>query len=170
MSGYRVLDIASIFVQLANSLPNHHIDNLKLNKLCYYAQGWHLARLHEPLFREEIQAWEYGPLIPEVYYTYRVCGGDPIKEPATEFDEDNLTREDASLITDVYIRYGKYTSAALIDLTHQPGSPWKQVYEPRKNKIIGVDLIRDYFLNNDEAQGTEYNFSPELIADGISEE
>lgn len=165
----KALDIASLFIQLANSLPNDQIDNLKLNKLCYYAQGWHLAKFGEPLFKENIEAWDYGPLIREVYYTYRVCGKEPIQEPATDFDESELPREVLSLLSEVYINYGKYTSAALIDLTHRAGTPWRQVYEPKMNNIIENDLIKSYFLNSDEMKGIEYNFSPEFVVTGIEE-
>lgn len=163
----KALDIASLFIQLANSLPNDQIDNLKLNNLCYYAQGWHLARFGEPLFKEDIQAWDYGPLIPEVYYTYRVCGNEPIQEPATDFDESVLPRKVLSLLSEVYINYGKYTSAALIDLTHMAGTPWRQVYEPKMNNVINNELIKSYFLNSDEMKGIEYNFSPEFVVAGI---
>ena len=165
----RALDIASLFIQLANSLPNDHIDNLKLNKLCYYAQGWHLAKFGEPLFTDAIQAWDYGPLIPEVYYTYRVCGKEPIQEPATDFDESELPRNVLSLLSEVYISYGKYTSAALIDMTHMVGTPWREIYEPKKNNIINNDLIKSYFLNSNEMKGIEYNFSPEYVVTGIDE-
>ena len=61
---YRALDIANIYIGLANGLPNDNIDNFKVNKLCYYAQGWSLAKLGYPLFDDEIEAWQYGPVIP----------------------------------------------------------------------------------------------------------
>ncbi|MCI7457609.1 Panacea domain-containing protein [Actinomyces urogenitalis] len=41
---------------------------LKLHKLCYYAQAWHLAITNEPLFRSDMQAWRYGPVSTAVYY------------------------------------------------------------------------------------------------------
>lgn len=38
------------------------VDNLKLMKLCYFAQGWHLAWSGRPLFTDELQAWKHGPV------------------------------------------------------------------------------------------------------------
>ena len=166
---YRALDIASLFIQLANSLPNDQIDNLKVNKLCYYAQGWSLARLGYPLFDDEIQAWDYGPVIHDVYYAYRTCGKNPIQEPATDYDEDNLTGDELTLLTDIYTNYGKYTSAALINMTHNEGTPWKQVYVPKSNKVISQDAMREFFSNSSEMQETDFVFDPRLIVAGMAE-
>ncbi len=164
---YKANEIASLFIQLANGLPNNHIDNLKLNKLCYYAQGWHLARYDKPLFQEDIQAWDYGPVIPEVYRTYKACGGSPIQEPVEEFDESNLSAEALAVLTDVYMNYGRFTSAALIDMTHRPGTPWERVYEPQMNHVISTNSMRDYFVSCREMTEPEYDFSPEHISTGI---
>ena len=169
-SKYKALDIASLFIQLANGLPNDQIDNLKVNKLCYYAQGWSLVRLGYPLFDDEIQAWDYGPLIQEVYYAYRACGKNPIQDVATDFDEENLTGDERSLLTDVYVNYGKYTSSALIDMTHRDGTPWKQVYIPHKNIVIPLESIKEYFSNSLEMPETNFVFTPELIVEGITED
>ena len=110
---YTALDIANFYVQLANDIPNDSIDNLKLNKLCYYAQAWSLARLGHPLFDDAIEAWMYGPVIPAVYYAFKACGKKPIEEPVDHFDESRLSSEELSLLTDVYMTYGKYSSTGL---------------------------------------------------------
>jgi len=43
------------------------ITNLKLQKLLYYCQGWHLAYHEKVLFSDPIQAWVHGPAVPNVY-------------------------------------------------------------------------------------------------------
>jgi uncharacterized phage-associated protein len=40
---------------------------MKLQKLCYYAQGWWLAWTGAPLFPEDSQAWASGPICPTLY-------------------------------------------------------------------------------------------------------
>ena len=163
MAKYTALDIANFFVGLANSIPNEQIDNLKLNKLCYYAQAWSLARLGEPLFDDAIEAWRYGPLIPCVYHTYKLCGDNPIKAPSYEFKESLFSSEELSLLTDVYITYGKYTSRALIDRTHLPGSPWSQVYEEMQNNEISLDSMRSYFEHGHELETMELNLTEDNV-------
>lgn len=37
---------------------------MKLEKLVYYCQGWHLAREGTLLFPEPIEAWREGPVVP----------------------------------------------------------------------------------------------------------
>ena len=51
----------------------------QLQKLCYYAQAWHLALLDRPLFEEEIQAWVHDPVIPALYPIYADYGWNKIK-------------------------------------------------------------------------------------------
>ena len=43
------------------------ITNLKLQKLVYYAQAWHLALFDEPLFDDPIEAWVHGPVVSSLY-------------------------------------------------------------------------------------------------------
>ena len=40
---------------------------MKLQKLVYYAQAWHLVWEDKELFPEEIQAWANGPVVPSLY-------------------------------------------------------------------------------------------------------
>lgn len=167
---YSALEIASLFIQIANSLPNHHIDNLKLNKLCYYAQGWSLAKRGIPLFDEEIQAWQYGPVIPTVYNAYKGYVSDYISKPIEQLDESCLDEEEVEIITDVYINYGKYSSAGLIDMTHKKGTPWSDVYVPMENNTISKETMKIYFSSCDEMKDSDFVFSSNNIMNGIEEE
>ena len=151
---FKALDIANMYINLANGLGDH-IDNLKLNKMLYYAQGWHLARFGEPLFDDTIEAWEYGPVIPAVYHAYKMCGDNAIAEPINVFDEHALTNDQLSLLTDVYITYGKFTGNELVRRTHRPGSPWSSVFVRGANNEVDKEALRVYFENNNELQEFE---------------
>lgn len=142
---YTGLDIANFFVQLACDLQDGSMDNLKVNKMVYYAQAWSIAKNKRLLFDEDIQAWDYGPVIPSVYHAYKSCGKNSIAEPQEHFDESRLSAEDLELLIDVYQTYGKYTGRALIDMTHSPDEPWKHVYRYGQNNPISVSLLRDFF-------------------------
>lgn len=72
-------DIADYFVWLAHETGSL-ISNLKLQKLVYYAQAWHLALYNTPLFDQDFEAWVHGPVIPELYQKYRNFGWQPILE------------------------------------------------------------------------------------------
>mgnify|MGYP002624756445 FL=1 len=142
---YKAREIASFYIQLLNSIPDNYIDNLKLNKLLYYSQAWSLVKFSKPLFEDEIQAWDLGPVIPDVYHIYKCCGKNPIIEPEETFAESNLSSEEVELLIDVYRTYGKYTGWALKEMTHRPGGPWAQVYQKGMNRTISQESIKAYY-------------------------
>lgn len=145
MKNLTALDIANFYIQLVHSLPDNSIDNLKLNKLLYYVQGWSLNRLGGVMFQDEIQAWDFGPVIPAVYHRFKTYGARSIEAPEEDFDESRLSTEELELLIDVYRYYGKYTGWALKEMTHESGSPWDLVYEQNKNRIIPVESIKSHF-------------------------
>lgn len=142
---YKALEIANFYIQLLSSMPENQVDNLKLNKLLYYVQGWSLVRLGRPLFSDAIQAWDFGPVEPEVYHTFKCCGKNEIEEPSDTFDESRLSGDELELLIDVYQRYGRYTGWALKEMTHEKGGPWDIVYKKGENNVISLDKIKCYF-------------------------
>lgn len=58
-----VFEVAKFFIHLANETGSY-ISNLKLQKLVYYAQAWHLALHDTPLFEDDFEAWVHGSVVP----------------------------------------------------------------------------------------------------------
>ena len=67
---YKALDIANKIISKTDLEHGDTISNLKLQKMMYYQQGFHLAYFGTPLFDEDIVAWQYGPVVPSVYKEY----------------------------------------------------------------------------------------------------
>lgn len=44
---------------------------MKLQKLTYYSQAWHLVWTEKPLFDNRIEAWANGPVVRELYNLHR---------------------------------------------------------------------------------------------------
>jgi len=63
-------DVTDLMLYWANR-DGDLISNLKLQKLLYYAQAWHLVNFDVPLFGDSIEAWDFGPVIPNVYRQYK---------------------------------------------------------------------------------------------------
>ena len=160
---YKAIEIANFYIQLANSIEDDSIDNLKINKILYFAQGRALAKTGQPLFDDEFEAWDYGPVVPAVYHAYKCCGKNVIEQAIDTFDETRLSSEEIDILTDVYLYYGKYTGLALKEITHEKGTPWTQVYVRGENCLIGKDLIKDYFIANDKVKSLEINDSENNI-------
>ena len=75
-------EVANYFIWLARETGSF-ISNLKLQKLVYYAQAWHLAIHDVPLFEEDFQAWVHGPVIAELYQKYKSFRWQPITADVT---------------------------------------------------------------------------------------
>ena len=138
-------EVAYAFVNLFKD-EDEGITNLKLQKLLYYAQGFSYQRSNEPLFDDDIEAWDKGPVVYEVYKRYQSCGNEPIRV----YENVDLTEEDERLILDVAREYGQYTSSKLISMTHKEGTPWDKIYvEGEMRNVIPKDIIKDYFRESE---------------------
>jgi uncharacterized phage-associated protein len=139
---YQALDIAKYLIHCANLAEDDLITNLKLQKLLYYVQGFHLALFDAPLFPEAIEAWQYGPVVPEIYQQYKQYSRNPLPD-SPDFNPEIIEAEVRDLIDEVYSIYGKYTGTVLANFTHQE-TPWKNT---EINEVISEHLIKDYFLS-----------------------
>ena len=141
---YTALDIAKWFLWYNNKVvmvdsDADYISNLKLQKLLYYAQGSFLAIKDQLLFDEDLLAWEHGPVVSEVYQKYKKYHSSGI--PFDEEYKNNITKEDESLLKEVYRVFGKYSAWGLREMTHNE-TPWK---ETKRNGVISVESIKEYF-------------------------
>ena len=75
---YPVLSIANKILAYGAAANDEGelFSNMKLQKLLYYVQGFHIAVFNRPLFNEDIEAWMYGPVVPAVYEYYQENGNE----------------------------------------------------------------------------------------------
>ena len=134
-------DVANYFLSKTREEIGDNITHLKLQKLVYYAQGFHLAVYKTPLFDEPIEAWDHGPVVPALYKEYRVYGLSPI--PGTVEAEAVLpfTEEQLALLDDVYEVYGQFSAWKLRALTHSEPT-WEKAYP---NGIITHQAMEKFF-------------------------
>lgn len=95
---------------------------MKLQKLLYYSQAWSLVLDDAPLFKEEIQAWAYGPVVPDIYAHHRnefSVSSWPLG------DASNLNEVQVDTIEKVLSFYGDKSAQWLSDLTHAE-DPWRE--------------------------------------------
>ncbi|MBV1789033.1 DUF4065 domain-containing protein [Marinobacterium sp. D7] len=139
-----VQDVARCFLYLdAQQEDGDGISNLKLQKLVYYAQGFHLAIYDDPLFEAEIEAWTHGPVVPELYRTYREHGRNPIPYELGEFDPlADFNEAQREHIEEVYEVFGQYSAWTLRNMTHEE-TPWLD--HERNADVIPFDEMKDYF-------------------------
>lgn len=132
-------DVADYFLSLTDEEAGDLISNLKLQKLVYYAQGFNLALYGKPLFNETIEAWEHGPVVPELYHKYKEYGSCTIPTPK-DIDFDKFDKKTRELLDEVYEVYGQYSAWKLRNLSHN-----EPPYEDAKLGVISHKSMKEYF-------------------------
>ena len=115
------------------------ISNPKLQKLLYYAQGLYLALYGKPLFREPIEAWQYGPAIDSVYQSYKDSGADGIKQFGKP--DENFSGKEEGVLQFVQDAFGQFAVWKLGEMTREE-PPWQ---ETETNAVISLDKIKSHF-------------------------
>jgi uncharacterized phage-associated protein len=128
-------------------------NNLKLQKLLYYIQAWHLAFHDKRLFDGDFQAWIHGPVNREIYDRFKNTKGlyseITVYDIADEFFGDKMTEFEKKHIDSVLEVYAGLPSFELEKMTHNE-DPWiaaRAGYKPteRCERAISNDLMRDYY-------------------------
>jgi uncharacterized phage-associated protein len=132
--------VAQFFLSLSEPDEGDFISNLKLQKLCYYAQGFTLAMLARPLFADDIFAWDHGPVVPRLYHLYKEHGSQAIPVPH-DFDPDVIAADEAGILREVWDVYGQFSAWKLRNMTHAE-APWK---ETPRGSVISHEALRQFF-------------------------
>ena len=137
-----VQEVVDLIIEWAHG-SGEHITHMWLQKLLYFAQGQHLARTGTPLFPDKIEAWQYGPVVPDIYHKYKVCGNSPI--PKTDEETvNNMTTAENDLLYDVLREYGIYNANELMRQSHKT-EPWIKSYNGERHQEIPLSDMREYF-------------------------
>lgn len=141
---YKAEDVANYLIFLASQKNQEKeregITHLKLQKILYFAQVYYLVNFGRPIFSEKIEAWELGPVIPEVYRKFRRYGNKPI---VVIEDKSALAEEDKEILERVWNTFGGYSASRLVNIVHAH-TPWKKAFVS-KNKIISCKALGDYY-------------------------
>ncbi len=157
MKTYSALDIAQEFVKIADE-NGEHLSHMKLQKLVYFAHGWHLGLTNKPLLDETIEAWQYGPVIPSLYEEYKKYGSRPIIPNAVMRNQKILPQDVKDLIQKIWNVYGGFTASQLSTLTHEEGSPWDLATAEYAGSLPkGLDVPNDIIAKHFEAQKVPVN-------------
>ena len=154
-----VLDISRYIINYSNA-EGYGCSNFKLQKLLYFIQAYFLiSKEHEPCFNEKIEAWDIGPIVPEVYKEFRQYGsadipliktyvimkGDNIWDSERKvFDESIISCRKKAMINVVVDMFKDYSATEMMDVTFAQ-LPWRNAYSPYRNEEIATIAIYEYF-------------------------
>ena len=156
---YLAAAVANSFLDIAKS-AGEPVDPMKVQKLVYFAHGWHLGFARGALSAEYAQAWRWGPVFPKLYGAVKIWGSEPIMDSVSAMEINrskfrwstpSIPSEDTfamQLIARVWEVYGHMSGPALSQLTHELDGPWDVIRKKNRdsrNQVIPNQLIQKYF-------------------------
>ena len=142
---YNVHDIANRIILRTDTERGDIMSNLKLQKLLYYMQGFYLAFFNKPLFENSLEAWMYGPVVPEVFVRFKNNSHLGIVLDPQKHEYIDFTTEEENLFSQVLDVYGRYSAVKLTEMTYKE-RPWKEAFS-KQDKKISTEIMKDFFIN-----------------------
>ncbi|MGU3399132.1 Panacea domain-containing protein [Brucellaceae bacterium D45D] len=137
---------------------NDTLTPMQLLKLVYIAHGWMLGLYGRPLIQNEVQAWQYGPVIPTLYNSIRQFRSNPVEGPLPVRKNEELDEQETDIVDQVYEIYGHLSGPELSRLTHASGTPWDLTYKPGEfGCVISNDIIEDHYQRRAAETGSTAN-------------
>lgn len=136
----RAMDFAKYIITVA-CRKGHDITNLQLQKILYDIQSEYMSFYDSPAFDDEFTAWEYSPVVLNVYDQFCGYGGMPIR---LAFDVD-IPDDDKAIINPIIERDW---DLAPWDIPHAYGSwqVYRMIYDNGNGRGLPIpqDLIRNF--------------------------
>ncbi|MBT0569794.1 DUF4065 domain-containing protein [Curvibacter sp. CHRR-16] len=152
---YSAYAVANAFIQRAEEGKISNLTPMKLQKLLYFAQAWHLKGTNGlPVLDDHFARWKYGPVIPAIYHEFKAFGYQPITRKATTLSMNDagysvlvpmVPAEDLStwgLIDAIINSYGSFDAQTLSTMTHEENSAWAQG-NPDGSVITHPEILSD---------------------------
>jgi len=148
---YSSIAVANYFLELGER-EGRKLTPMQLQKLVYFAHGWHLALKDKPLVQDPIEAWAYGPVVPDLYHALKAYGSGAVTSRLRQFrmgdgqlhvSKPTVTDPDTQRFLErIWKVYGHLSAVQLSAMTHRPNTPWTKVRLANPNRR-GVDIPDD---------------------------
>ena len=118
------------------------ISNLQLQKILYFLQVASIRAGRGVAFEDEMEAWQYGPVIPAVYYEFGRYGAMPI---IATYSDMCISGPDRELFDPVIVSCYKKTAWQLVEESHREGGAWKRIYGGAvTRRTISKEVLEQY--------------------------
>lgn len=145
----RATDVANYFLSKAKD-EKKMIQNFHLQSLVYLSQGIYIGAYNNTLFKDDIMAWDFGPVITDLYDKSRIYGNGFVSDYIGEYSGREIFEVKAKQVLekvwqDFFINFNeKYENpvteiAALMKSTK---SAWYK-YFIKENKKYNIIELRD---------------------------
>nr|WP_274604168.1 type II toxin-antitoxin system antitoxin SocA domain-containing protein [Sphingomonas sp. CFBP 13714] len=148
--------VANFILDVGDAL-GHPTSNLVLNKVSYFLHGAYLAHFGKPLIDARIEAWDYGPVIREIYHEFKHYKERPIKSRAQRINRQtgdkeicnySFSSEKAKFLQEIAASYLALRPGALVELSHVPDGPWHEVWFHNHRVNPGMEISNDLIMSH----------------------
>jgi uncharacterized phage-associated protein len=150
---YDPRSVANYFLHKAEDAGTK-LTQMQLQKLVFFAHGWHLATLGRPLSTKVFSAWKWGPVNTQIYNKFKKFGALSIEGYAKdEVGNEYLESFESStlkLLDEIFDNLSPLSGPQLSKETHRVGSPWHKVWDDKNGEFqpIPDDSLAEYFRTN----------------------
>ena len=136
---YKAEEIAKYIVTSCNE-EGHQINNLQLQAILYCLQREYLKTRKKPLFDDDIEAWEFGAVVPSVYH--RFCGVGAIQ--ICFGIHTDISDEEKEIISRIAAQKRKLPVRDLYREVTDEGKAWHTIYGggTGNHRVIPKELIK----------------------------
>lgn len=138
---YDISDICNYIIYYENK-NNRSINNLRLQKVLYFIQAQFLVSKNEPCFYNEIEAWDFGPVVLDAYDKYKIYGASIIPKQRNCYWD--IEEEDCKLINNILNQCSQYSNTDLVYITHQQ-EPWIDAFNNKSSRVIDLYKLKEFF-------------------------
>lgn len=124
---HTALQVANKIIARGNELGKQYTP-MQLIKLTYIAHGWMLGLFNQSLFDDAVEAWKFGPVIPELYHSIKSYRNNEITAPIPDVKDTEFTENERKVIDYVLKTYENFDGVDLSRITHAKGTPWDDTY------------------------------------------
>ncbi len=143
MANYTARDVAEYFLRITDKESGDLISNLKLQKLVYYAQGIYLAATNKPLFSDDIVAWAHGPVVEDLYHTYKHFGDGAI-DPDMDYPLPIFDKNTKQILDEVFKVFGQFSAWKLRQMSHVE-KPWINANRRGSGSVLSHSDMIEHF-------------------------
>ncbi|KQN25891.1 hypothetical protein ASE86_06780 [Sphingomonas sp. Leaf33] len=110
--------------------------NLELQKIAYVAEMIHLGRTGRPLTDSDFQAWDRGPVSPDLYHWAKMYGSKPVDASLFRHVTPlSPVLEEYRSIADAYEAMKSLSPWQMVDATHQANGAWAAHYHAGRRGV-----------------------------------
>ena len=163
---YDARQIANEFIRrgLAEGRP---LTPLHIQKLVYFAHARFLVFHKRPLVYQDFRAWQYGPVVRDVYDALKSYRARAVTESISSSEEEQEPLQDHGTIDWSFRSFGHLDPFLVVSMTHEPKGPWERAR--KSGRAISNDSIREYYAEAWIAEERDFiarvSRHPEIVAD-----